>query len=65
MRIAKIISDGTANGTRILDEKGDAITNVVAANWSVDATGSKECIVTLFCLGVEVDIMGKVEESHE
>ena len=32
----KIISDGTPKGTRVLDDKGDVITNVDYISWELD-----------------------------
>ncbi|MBT0666332.1 hypothetical protein KI809_18650 [Geobacter pelophilus] len=64
----KIISDGTPMGTRILDESGNPMKNVIAASWELQAN-DKLATVKLELIDVSVELEGDVdidlpEEEH-
>lgn len=53
----KIISDGTAHGTKIVDEKtGEAIENALMVSWSI-STEEAQSVVMLELQGVSCDIV--------
>jgi len=59
----KIISDGTSQGTKIIDENGNALENVSDIVWQADARTS---LCTAFLTLVKVPIEVKVEANiHE
>jgi hypothetical protein len=60
MRV-KIVSDGTAAGTHILDEAGQELENIAHIEWQV-AAGSLSCAkVTL--VGIPVLVEGKLRDG--
>lgn len=65
MRI-RIVSDGTAEGTHVVDAAtGDVIDNVVAVSWSVEVPGCSPTEATFKCAYVEVDIESEAKPELE
>ena len=52
----KIISDGTTEGTLVIDELGNPIGCVESITWSADATEPLSKVVTLWNIPVELYI---------
>ncbi len=53
----KIVSDGTGDGTKILDENGERIENAVSVNWEIEA--SNNAIATITFMNVPVELVGE------
>lgn len=58
----RIISDGTPQGTRVLDGNGRMIKGIASVTWNVDASGRAKATLTFN--NVAVDVIGH-EESEE
>lgn len=52
----RIESDGTPAGTRVLDENGKAIENVVGLTWELGVGGIARCKMQL--VATPVDVVG-------
>lgn len=63
--ILKIISDGTAKGTRVVDAaSGESVDGVVAITWVINARdGLAACSLTLFNTPIEVVADPTVESA--
>ena len=63
MRKIKIVSDGLGRNTRVEDaETGEEINGVYRIAWEIDVSGIAE--VQLWLYGVEVAIVGKLQDVH-
>ncbi len=51
----KIVSDGTLDGTKILDENGVRIENAVELVWSAEVGRIPQCSVTFLATPIEFD----------
>lgn len=65
----RIVSDGTAQGTRVLNADGDELDlRITRVEWSVDVgSGLSRAIIHTIALGAEVEISGAnvgVVEEH-
>lgn len=59
MRKLKIISDGTAMGSKVIDVKsGEAIEGIASIMWNIGIDDS-EAMVTLQLINVECEVKGK------
>ena len=50
----KIVSDGSSAGTKIFNEDGECLKNVMAVEWRILAGGIAEAIVTFRNVSVEL-----------
>lgn len=51
----RIISNGTADGAKILDEKGNTIENCVELCWSIQQGSLVDCTMTFLNMPVELE----------
>lgn len=62
MRI-RILSDGTGNGTRVVDERGQRVEMVTKIEWQVEVKGLATAVLTF--ARVPVEVSGELEEGDE
>lgn len=55
---AKIVSDGTPNGTKVFLESGDTL-NVTDIKWEITSGGLAACVLTI--VGAKASISGTCE----
>lgn len=51
----KIVSDGTDDGTKILDENGERIEGCVELCWSIEPGNLADCTMTFLHMPVELE----------
>lgn len=60
----KIISDGTVNGTRVINkETGEKLKNIESIQWNIDAKDKMIARATLIFIKTEVELIGEIPEE--
>lgn len=54
----RIVSDGTVEGTRVVDERGRRVQNVMAVNWTIGLGGIGTAVIAI--KDVPVDLKSNV-----
>jgi hypothetical protein len=63
MRV-KIVSDGTAHGTKVVDQAtGAELEGVTSIEWGLTADQRKPAHVTLYLIGIPVELQGVIAET--
>jgi hypothetical protein len=57
----RIVSDGTREGTKVLNAEGREMSMVTSVNWHLDAAGGPTTAIVTF-VNVPVDVVGKQGE---
>lgn len=60
MKIVRIESDGSPEGTKVFNELGEEVINITSIKWEISAKSL--ATVTISLIDVAVIVKGKVEE---